>query len=135
MKDLMKTNCYDVGETMIIVGSCLERMQKEAFKDLEKISDEIFELCLETTHINMAITKIIGMLSRVKVKKIIFATVDKSPHCVQMHYIENEIAKAMDISNIQIIHYVAVNNKLIEISKDTISKSKTLSELEGMKFN
>ncbi len=133
MKDLMKTNCYDVGETMIIVGSCLERMQKEAFKDLEKISDEIFELCLETTHINMAITKIIGMLSRVKVKKIIFATVDKSPHCVQMHYIENEIAKAMDISNIQIIHYVAVNNKLIEISKDTISKSKNLSELEGVK--
>lgn len=135
MKDLMKTNCYDVGETMIIVGSCLERMQKEAFKDLEKISDEIFELCLETTHINMAITKIIGMLSRVKVKKIIFATVDKSPHCVQMHYIENEIAKAMDISNIQIIHYVAVNNKLIEISKETISRSKNLSELEGMKFN
>lgn len=135
MKDLMKTNCYDVGETMIIVGSCLERMQKEAFKDLEKISDEIFELCLETTHINMAITKIIGMLSRVKVKKIFFATVDKSPHCVQMHYIENEIAKAMDISNIQIIHYVAVNNKLIEISKDAISKSKNLSELEGMKFN
>ena len=133
MKDLMKTNCYDVGETMIIVGSCLERMQKEAFKDLEKISDEIFELCLETTHINMAITKLIGMLSRVKVKKIIFATVDKSPHCIQMHYIENEIAKAMDISNIQIIHYVAVNNKLIEISKDTISRSKNLSELEGVK--
>ena len=29
VRDLMKTNCYDVGKTMIIVGSCLERMQKE----------------------------------------------------------------------------------------------------------
>lgn len=27
MKDLLKTNCFDVEETMIIVGSCLLRMQ------------------------------------------------------------------------------------------------------------
>lgn len=130
IRDLMKTNCYDVGKTMVIVGSCLERMQKDAYEILEKMSDDIFELCLEVNHVNMAITKIIGMLSRVKVDKIIFATVDKSPHCIQMHYIENEIAKAMDISNIEIIHYVAVNNKLFEISKDTISKSKSLANLE-----
>ena len=129
-RDLMKTNCYDVGKNIIIVGSCLERMQKDAYKNLEKMSEDIFELCLEVNHINMAITKIIGILSRVKVEKIIFATVDKSPHCVQMHYIENEIAKAMDISNIEIVHYVAVDNQLIKISKNTISKSKALAELE-----
>ena len=133
VRDLMKTNCYDVGETIIIVGSCLERMQKEAYRELEKISDDIFELCLEATHINMAITKIMGMLSRVQVEKIIFATVDKSPHCIQMHYIENEIAKAMNISNIDIIHYVAVNNRLIKISKEAISMSKALSKLEKIK--
>ena len=78
----------------------------------------------------MAITKIIGMLSRVKVKRVVFATVDKSPHCVQVHYIENEMQKAMDLSNIEIIHYVCVNNELIEISKDTISKSKSLEKLQ-----
>ena len=133
VRDLMKTNCYDVGETIIIVGSCLERMQKEAYRELEKISDDIFELCLEAMHINMAITKIMGMLSRVQVEKIIFATVDKSPHCIQMHYIENEIAKAMNISNIDIIHYVAVNNRLIKISKEAISMSKSLSKLEKIK--
>lgn len=133
VRDLMKTNCYDVGETIIIVGSCLERMQKEAYRELEKISDDIFELCLEAMHINMAITKIMGMLSRVQVEKIIFATVDKSPHCIQMHYIENEIAKAMNISNIDIIHYVAVNNRLIKISKEAISMSKALSKLEKIK--
>lgn len=70
------------------------------------------------------------MLSRVKVKRVIFATVDKSPHCVQVHYIENEIQKAMDISNIEIMHYVCVDNELIEFSKDTISKSKSLTKLQ-----
>lgn len=133
VRDLMKTNCYDVGKTMVIMGTCLERMQKEAFRELQEISDDIFELCLETTHINMAITKILGMISRVKVDKIVFATVDKSPHCIQMHYIENELAKAFNIDNIQIVHYVAVNNQLVQISKQTISKSKNLCDLEKEK--
>ena len=130
-KDLMKTNCYDVDSTMIIVGSCLKRMEPEAYSELEKMSSNIYDVCLEETHINMAITKLIGMLSRVKVDKIIFASVDKSPHCVQLHYIENEIRKAMNIDT-QMIHYVAVENKLIEISKETIKKSKSLSELQEL---
>ena len=133
VRDLMKTNCYDVEKTMVIMGTCLERMQKEAFRELQEISDDIFELCLETTHINMAITKILGMISRVKVDKIVFATVDKSPHCIQMHYIENEISKAFNLDNIQIVHYVAVNNQLVQISKQTISKSKNLCDLEKEK--
>ena len=135
VRDLMKTNCYDVEKTMVIMGTCLERMQKEAFRELQEISDDIFELCLETTHINMAITKILGMISRVKVDKIVFATVDKSPHCIQMHYIENEISKAFNLDNIQIVHYVAVNNQLVQISKQTISKSKNLCDLEKEKIS
>jgi len=130
-KELMKTNCYDVDSTMVIVGSCLKRMQPEAYKELEKISNNIYDVCLEETHINMVITKLIGMLSRVKVNKIIFASVDKSPHCVQLHYIEHEIRKAMNIDT-QMIHYVAVDNILIEISKETIKKSKSLSELQEL---
>ena len=130
MKDLLKTNVYDISDNIVIVGSCLPRVQPEAFEKLKNVSEDMYELCLESTHLNMAITKIIGMLSRANVKKITFATVDKSPHCIQLHYIENEIKKAMDLSNIEIIHYVCVNNDLLEISKDTISKSKSLAKLE-----
>lgn len=132
-RDLMKTNCYDVESTMVIVGSCLESVQPKAYKELTKMAKNIYEVCLEETHVNMAITKLIGMISRVKVEKIVFATVDKSPHCVQLHYIENEIGKAMDLKNVEMIHYVAVDNKLIEISKETIKKSKSLSDLENNK--
>lgn len=131
MKDLMKTNCYDIEDTMIIVGSCLERMQQKAYKELEKISNNIYDVCLESTHLNMTITKIVGMLARVNVKKLIFASVDRSPHCVQLHYIENEIRRVMKLKDIEIIHYVAVNNELIEITDDTIQKSKFLSELQN----
>lgn len=130
MKNLMRTNCYDVANEIAIIGSCLPNMQPKAFNEIYQMTSNIYEICLEETHINMAIAKIGGMLSRVNLNKIILATVDKSPHCIQVHYIENELAKMMDLSNIEIVHYVAVNNKLIQISNDIIKKSKCLSELK-----
>ena len=130
MKDLLKTNCFDTQETMIIVGSCLKSMQPKAFKELEKISNNIYDVCLEKEHLNMVVTKLIGMVARKNVKKLIFATVDKSPHCVQLHYILKELENSIDISNIEIKNYVAVDNKLIEIPIEIIGLSKNLAKLK-----
>ena len=130
MKDLLKTNCFDIQETMIIVGSCLERMQPKAYKELEQISSNIYDVCLEKEHLNMVVTKIIGMVARGKMEKLIFATVDKSPHCVQLHYVVKELENAIDLSNIEIVNYVAVDDKLVEIPIDIISLSKNLSKLK-----
>ena len=129
-KDLLKSNIYDVSETIIIVGSCLKNMQPCAYQELEKISLNIYDVCLEKDHLNMVVTKIIGMLARGKIRRIIFASVDKSPHCVQLHYIVKELENAIDISKIDIKNYVAVDNKLIEIPLDVISLSKNLSKIK-----
>ena len=132
---LLETNIYDTGDTIIIVGTCLSRMQPEGFKKLTEISSNIYELCLEESHVNMAITKIGSMLRTGKVKKVIFASVDKSPHCVQMHYIGNELKKMMDLSNIDIINYVVVNNELVLVSENVIKLSKNLAELMKASIN
>lgn len=132
MKDLMKTNVYDVSDTLVIVGSCLERMQPKAFKKLKEFGENIYDLCLEEVHINMAVSKLCGMLARVNVKKIIFATIDGSPHCVQMHYIENEIKKIMKLDDLAVEHYVAVDDKLIKIENETIKLSKSLCKLQNL---
>lgn len=105
-------------------------MQPNAYKELEEISTNIYDVCLEKEHLNMIVTKIIGMIARKKVKNLIFATVDKSPHCVQLHYVVKELQNAIDISNIKIVNYVAVDNKLIEIPLEIISLSKNLSKLK-----
>ncbi len=130
MKDLLKTNCFDVPEVMIVVGSCLKTMQPEAYKELEKISSDIYEVCLEKDHLNMVVTKMVGMVARKGIKKLIFATVDKSPHCVQLHYIVKELENAMDLSDIEIVNYVAVDNKLVEIPLEVIGLSKNLAKLK-----
>jgi hypothetical protein len=130
MKEVMTSNIYDIDETIIIVGTCLKSMQPNGYKKLEKISKNIYNLCLENTHINMAITKIGGMIRTGKVLNIIFATVDESPHCIQMHYIQDEIREMMNLENINIKNYVVVNDELIEVSPKLILLSKKLSELK-----
>lgn len=124
MLDLLKTNCFDIDDGMIIDGSCLKNMQPCAYQELEKISLNIYDVCLEKDHLNMVVTKIIGMLARGKIRRIIFASIDKSPHCVQLHYIVKELENVIDISKIDIKNYVAVDNKLIEIPLNVISLSK-----------
>ena len=133
MKEVMKTNIYDVEDTVIIVGSCLKYREPEGFEKIKEFSNNIYELCLEETHINMAITKIGGMLRTGKIHNIIFATVDKSPHCIQMHYIQDELKKIMNIDDIDIKNYVVVDNELEEITPEIISLSKNLSELKRKK--
>ena len=49
---------------------------------------------------------------------------------MQLHYVIKELENAIDISNIEIINYVAVNDKLNEIPLEVISLSKNLSKLK-----
>ena len=127
MKELMKTNIYDCKEEIIIVGSCLKSMEPLAYEELENMNMPIFNLCLEESHINMAITKILGMVRAKDIKRIIFVSVDRSPHCVQLHYIQDEIIKLG--FNVESINYIARNNELVLISKEAIKLSKNLFEL------
>lgn len=129
MRELMKTNVYDVGETVLIVGSCLPQMEPEGFARLCGGADSVFELCLEQTHVNMAITKISAMLYTGKIKTLFFATVDRSPHCVQMHYIQNELRRMMDLSKVRIENYVVEKGELTRLSPELIYLSKYLGEL------
>lgn len=130
MKDLMKSNIYDCSDKIIIIGSCLKSMQPKVFEKIQTMNMPIFELCLEQTHINMAITKILGMIRAKNIKKILFASVDKSPHCIQLHYIQDEILKLG--FNVEFFNYVAVDGELMHISKDVISLSKNLSKLNNV---
>lgn len=130
---VMDTNIYDVTNTIVIMGTCLKRMQPKAYEKLLKLCDNVYELCLEETHVNMAITKIGGMLRTKKIKKVIFASVDKSPHCIQLHYIQDELLKMMNLDDIEIENYIAVDNELYQIDKETISLSKNLLKIKKLK--
>ena len=128
MKQLLSSNIYEPQGVVAIVGACLPQMQAEGFAELTQKADMVYTLCLEESHINTAITKIGGMLSTGQITKLIFASVDRSPHCTQLHYIRHELERMMPLS-IPVENYVVVENRPILISDDAIERSKTLSQL------
>lgn len=129
MKELMSSNIYEFPETFVVCGSCFQNMDKEAFDKLQNISKNIFFVCLENVHMNMVAHKIASILRIGKTKKLIFASVDRSPHCIQLHYMRTELEKIMNLKEIEIINYVSNKGDLAEISPETISKSKNLIQL------
>lgn len=48
----------------------------------------------------------------------------------QLHYVIKELENAIDISNIEIINYLAVNDKLNEIPLEVISLSKLKERMQ-----
>ena len=128
MKNLMTTNIYDVRGSIAVVGACLESVQPEGFRAATEGLDEVYSLCLEETHINMAVTKLGAMLSTGQIQKLVFVSVDRSPHCTQLHYIKHELKRMMTL-NAEVLDYVVKDNKPILVSDEAIDMSKSLSKL------
>ena len=131
MRSLMTMNIYDPEGAVVIVGACMERMEPACFAEATKGADAVFSLCLEETHINMAVTKIGAMLSTGRVTSLTFASVDRSPHCTQLHYIKHELERTMTL-DIPVENYVAANGRLIQVSDAAIDLSKSLAKLADM---
>ena len=79
----------------------------------------------------MAITKIAAMLSTGRVTKLIFASVDRSPHCTQLHYIKHEIERTME-KDIPVESYVVPDTEPVFVSDKAVDMSKSLSKLAEM---
>ena len=128
MKSLMETNVYSVKGKVLIVGSCLFEVFPETYSTFRSMVDEIYTLCLETTHINMAITKLSAIFATGQVEEMIFASVDRSPHCTQMHYIMHEIERTLP-NHAPVKHYVVTEEGMVEVSEHAIDLSKSLAKL------
>lgn len=134
MQDLMTSNVFEWKNPLIISGTCLPRMDEKAFEKVKKLSENIAFLCLENTHMNMAAHKIASIVETGNVKDFIFISVDKSPHCMQLHHIGRELKKILKRDDLTFTSYVANQGELIQISDEVISLSKNFAKLsEKMK--
>ncbi len=128
MQPLLTTNIYEPAGVVLIAGTCLSKMEPEGFAALAARADGVYTLCLEESHINMAVTKLGAMASTGRIQKLIYATVDRSPHCTQLHYIDHEIRRMMPLT-METEHYVVYQGQVIPVPEAAIERSKTLREL------
>ena len=127
----METNVYSVKGKVLIVGACLPEVFPAAFYELSSGADQVYSLCLETTHINMAVTKLSAVFGTGQLEKLTFASVDRSPHCTQMHYIMHEIERTLK-DHVPVENYVVAEGEIIHVPDRAIDLSKSLGKLAKM---
>ena len=129
MTAFLETNVYSFRGTVLIYGACLPERFPEAFAQLAARADGAYALCLERDHLNLAITKLSAILGTGQLSRLLLATVDRSPHCVQMHFIRHEIERLLP-EHIPMESYVAAEGGLVRISPETVERAKSLAALE-----
>ena len=131
IKPLMETNVYSLRGKVLIVGACLPAVWPAAFETLAARADQAYSLCLENSHINMAVTKLTAVLGTGQVEHLTFASVDRSPHCTQLHYIPHEIERVLP-EHVPMEHYVCTEEGAIPVTKEAVELSKSLAKLSKM---
>ncbi len=128
--DLMSTNAKGKnirGKKLLLYGYCLDENPQylEEFEDYAKLS-----FCPEKEHINMAFYKLMAMMS--VAQELVVITVDGSPHCVQLHYIADEVLRYSE-KKFPLRHFVVNNGKIVEISPEDVKLSRYLSKIKRLR--
>ena len=132
IRNLMETNVYAVGGKVLVVGSCLPQVKPEAFARLAADADQVYALCLESTHINMAVTKLSAIFGTGRLEKLTLASVDRSPHCTQLHYIPHEIERTLKEHVPVECFVVTEDGELTAVPEAAVELSKSLAKLSRL---
>jgi len=134
-RDLMEVNAAsrEIREKkrLLIVGSCLI---DEHPKIVEKYSNGRAKLkvCLEREHFNMVCLKLSSIIARVPLEEIIVLTVDGSPHCIQLHFMMDEIEKITG-KKLNVKHILVYKGEDVEVDDETVKNARYLTKVYGMK--
>ncbi len=136
IQHLMRINVGDnrlrEGKNLLLVGSCSDRFP-EIVREISERDGGHFALqvCLEETHANQAGFKIGSIVRYSDIKKLTALTVDGSPHCVQLHYLIEDIKRHFT-PDIETSHFVIEKGQLMEISAEAVKRSRHLSKIQKM---
>ena len=117
---------------LLLVGSCMDRFP-DIVKEISEMDGghSVLHICLEETHVNQAGFKIGSIVKYSDIKKVTVLTVDGSPHCIQLHYVVEDIKRHF-ATDIETAHYVTEKGKLFEITADAVKRSRHLSKIQKM---
>jgi len=117
---------------LLLVGSCMDRFPEivKEFSDRDG-GQAVLHVCLEETHVNQAGFKIGSIVKYSGISEITALTVDGSPHCVQLHYVIDDVKRHF-APEIETKHFVVEKGKVHEISTNAVKRSRHLSKIQKM---
>jgi hypothetical protein len=136
IQHLMRTNVGDQAlrerGKLLLVGSCMDRHSDILKKFTEGEEGRVaLHVCLEETHVNQAGFKVASIIRYAGISEVIVLTIDGSPHCVQLHYIVEDI-KQHFTPEIKTTHFVVEKGIVHEISPEAVKRSRHLSKIQKM---
>ena len=115
---------------LLIYGKCVAEEYPSIFNLFAK--DRVaLAVCLEAEHMNMVGFKLASILCRIKLDEIVVLTVDGSPHCVQLHFMCEEVNRIFG-GSLNIKHYVVEKGKAIEIPPKVVKYARYLSKIKKL---
>ncbi len=117
---------------LLLVGSCMDRYPELVKEFSERDGGQaVLHVCLEETHVNQAGFKIGSIVRYSGISEVTALTVDGSPHCVQLHYIIDDVKRHFT-PEITTKHFVVEKGKVHEISEAAVKRSRHLSKIQKM---
>jgi hypothetical protein len=128
--ELLKTNVKSrkIGEDVLLYGSCIRDEYPEVLKSFKQGTK--FSVCLEEQHMDMVAWKVTSIVRNRNPEEISVLTIDGSPHCVQLHYIAEDVKEVFP--SLAVKHYVIEKDELFEISSSAVKKSRHLKGVEDL---
>ncbi|MFQ5831101.1 MAG: hypothetical protein ACE5H4_00155 [Candidatus Thorarchaeota archaeon] len=129
--------CTNVGDLrlrekgfLVIIGSCMKTRHPEIVDDFKQRNGGQIALyvCLEETHANKAGFKIGSMVKHSGIKKLTALTVDGSPHCVQLHFLVDDVKRHF-VPDVETLHYVVEKDRIVEVSSEEVKLARHLSKI------
>lgn len=131
--------CVDIGSKrfsnakILLYGTCVPQ---EHLRFLQRLSKGKIALdaCMQEEHMDRVGFKLATLLRYQPIKEIVVLTNDGSPHCVQLHFLAEQVKTVTGI-NVPIKHFVIEEGKLLEVTSDTVKKARHLSWIQATKSN
>ena len=130
--------CINVGDPrlrergkILLIGSCMNDRYPEVVKE-HRESDggsAVLSVCLEETHANQAGFKIGSIVRYAQISRLTALTVDGSPHCVQLHFLIEDIKRHFT-PEVETDHYVVEKGVVHEVSAAAVKRARHLSKIE-----
>ncbi len=111
---------------LLVVATCL--CSKEGI--LRGFSDyAILKACPERNHINVIGFKLFGTLARVGLEEVAVLTPDGSMHCIQLHYVVEELARVFSFRR---RHLVFEGGEVVEVPPEAVKVSRFLTRVSKL---
>lgn len=117
---------------LLLIGSCMDRYSEIITRLSEKEgAPAVLQVCLEEIHVNQVGFKIGSIIKYANIARVTVLTVDGSPHCIQLHYVVEDIKRHF-APEIATVHYVVEKGEVHEVSAEAVKRSRHLSKIQKM---